>query len=395
MAQIQAGSGGTATPMKASTDRILTTHVGSLPRPPAVVDCLVRKEKGDAHDAAAFARTMRQGVADIVRRQAEAGIDVVSDGETSKISYSTYIKDRYSGFSGEYTPKTHLDLRDHPEFRERMKAFLGPRHEKRLLCTAPVALKDRSLLEQDLANFRAALEATPRTEGFLNAASPGVVAAFMPNSYYASHEAYIEALAEALKIEYEAIAAAGFLLQVDCPDLAMARHTMFQDLEERAFIARAEFHVEALNHALAQVPKDQVRIHVCWGNYEGPHDHDIELARILPTVLKVKARAISFEASNPRHEHEWAAWRDARVPADLLLIPGVLDSCSNYVEHPELVAQRIERFAQVVGRERVLAGSDCGFGTFAGYGKVDGGIAFKKLRSLAEGAALASRRLWA
>ena len=380
--------------MKASTERILTTHVGSLPRPPAVVVCLVRKERGEAFDGAEFARTMREGVADILRRQAQAGIDVVSDGETSKISYSTYIKDRYAGFSGEYIPKTHLDLRDHPDFRERMKAFLGPRHDKRMKCTAPVVLKDRSMLEQDLANLRAALDATPRIEGFLNAASPGVVAAFMPNAHYASHEAYIEALADALKIEYEAIAAAGFLLQVDCPDLAMARHTIFQDLSDEEFIARAAFHVEALNHALANVPADQVRIHVCWGNYEGPHDHDIELARILPTVLKVKARAILFEAANPRHEHEWAVWRDARVPADLLLIPGVLDSCSNYVEHPELVAQRIERFAQIVGRERVLAGTDCGFGTFAGYSKVDGGIAFKKLRSLAEGAALASKRLW-
>ena len=380
--------------MKASSERILTTHVGSLPRPPAVVDCLVRKERGEACDRAEFARVMKQGVADIVRRQAEIGIDVVSDGETSKISYSTYIKDRYAGFGGEHRPKTHLDLVDHPEFRERMKAFLGPRHEKRMLCTAPVALKDRTLLDQDLANFRAALDAVPRTEGFLNAASPGVVAAFLPNAHYASHETYIEALAGALRIEYEAIAAAGFLLQVDCPDLAMARHTAFQDLSDAAFVARAEFHVEALNHALARVPEDRIRIHVCWGNYEGPHDHDIELARILPTVLKLKARAISFEAANPRHEHEWTVWRDARVPEDLLLIPGVLDSCSNYVEHPELVAQRIERYAQIVGRERVLAGSDCGFGTFAGYSKVDGGIAFKKLRSLAEGAALASKRLW-
>jgi 5-methyltetrahydropteroyltriglutamate--homocysteine methyltransferase len=380
--------------MKASTDRILTTHVGSLPRPQAVVDCLVRKERGESRDSDGFARTMQQGVADIVRRQAETGIDVVSDGETSKISYSTYIKDRYTGFSGEYTPGPHLDLRDYPEFRERMKAFLGPRHEKRMRCTAPIALADRTMLEQDLANFRAALATTPRTEGFLNAASPGVVAAFMPNAHYASHEKYIEALAEALKIEYEAIAAAGFVLQVDCPDLAMARHTAFQDLSDDAFVARAAFHVEALNHALARVPADQVRIHVCWGNYEGPHDHDIELARILPTVLKVKARAILFEAANPRHEHEWTVWRDARVPDDLLLIPGVLDSCSNYVEHPELVAQRIERYAGLVGRERVLAGTDCGFGTFAGYSKVDGAIAFKKLRSLVEGAALASSRLW-
>ncbi len=380
--------------MKSSTGRILTTHVGSLPRPPAVVDCLLAKERGAAFDAAEFARTMTQGVADIVRRQAETGIDVVSDGETSKISYATYIKDRYAGYGGEHRPGTHLDLREHPEFRERMKAFLGPRNEKRMQCTGPVALKDRSLLEADIANLRAALAATPRTEGFLNAASPGVVALFLPNAHYPSHEAYIEALAGALRIEYEAIAAAGLLLQVDCPDLAMGRHTGFQDLSEAQFLARAELHVEALNHALAKVPADQVRVHICWGNYEGPHDHDIELRRILPAILRLKARAISFEAANPRHEHEWTDWRDAQPPDDLLLIPGVLDSCSNYVEHPELVAQRIERFAQIVGRERVLAGTDCGFGTFAGYAKVDGGIAFKKLRALAEGAALASKRLW-
>jgi 5-methyltetrahydropteroyltriglutamate--homocysteine methyltransferase len=380
--------------LKASLERILTTHVGSLPRAPAVVDCLLRKESGEALDPAHFEATMRQGVLDSVRRQAEAGIDIVSDGETSKISYSTYIKDRYAGFGGEHRPKTHLDLREHPEFRERMKAFLGPRHERRMQCTAPVALKDRSLLDQDLAHFRAALDAVPRAEGFMNAASPGVVAAFMPNAHYASHEAYIEALAEALRIEYQAIAAAGLVLQVDCPDLAMARHTGFQELSDDAFLARAEFHVQALNHALARVPAGQVRIHVCWGNYEGPHDHDIELKRILPIVLKLKARAISFEAANPRHEHEWTVWRDARLPDDLILIPGMLDSCSNYVEHPELVAQRIERYARIVGRERVLAGSDCGFGTFAGYGKVDGGIAFKKLRALSEGAVLASKRLW-
>jgi 5-methyltetrahydropteroyltriglutamate--homocysteine methyltransferase len=380
--------------MKISEERILTTHVGSLPRSPAVVEWLLRKERGEAFDSQDFARAMREAVREIVGRQAEVGIDVVSDGETSKISYATYLKDRYAGFSGEHRPKTHLDLREHPEFRERMKAFLGPRHERRMLCTAPIAPKDASLLQQDLANFRAALEAVPRTEGFLNAASPGVVAAFMPNAHYPSHEAYIEALAGVLRTEYAAIAAAGFLLQVDCPDLAMARHTGFQDLDDEAFLARAALHVDALNHALANVPRERIRLHVCWGNYEGPHDHDIALARILPIVLKAKAQAIAFEAANPRHEHEWTVWRDARIPEDLVLIPGMLDSCSNYVEHPELVAQRIERFAAIVGRSRVIAGSDCGFGTFAGYGKVDAGIAFKKLRALADGAALASRRLW-
>jgi len=379
--------------MKHSRERILVTHVGSLPRPPAVVEQLLRKERGEGAGEP-FERAMREGVAEVVRRQAALGIDVVSDGETSKISYSTYIKDRYAGFGGEYVPRTHLDLREHPEFRERMKAFLGPRHEKRMQCVAPVVLRDRSLLEQDLSNFRAALDAAQVGEGFLNAASPGVVAVFMPNAYYPSHAAYVEALAEALRIEYEAIVAAGFVLQVDCPDLAMGRHTAYQELSEVEFLARAALHAEALNHALARVPQDQVRIHLCWGNYEGPHDHDIALGRILPIVLGIRARAISFEGANPRHEHEWTAWRDARLPEDRLLIPGVLDSCSNFVEHPELVAQRIERYAGIVGRERVLAGTDCGFGTFAGYAKVDGAIAYKKLRALAEGAAIASKRLW-
>ncbi|MBI3373103.1 MAG: cobalamin-independent methionine synthase II family protein [Betaproteobacteria bacterium] len=379
--------------MKHSSERIVVTHAGSLPRPREVVDCLISKERGMG-TGADFDAAMRRGVADIVRRQAEIGIDVASDGETSKISYSTYIKDRYHGFGGEHVPRTHLDLREHPEFRARMKAFLGPRHERRMQCVAPVALRDRRPLEQDLANFRAALDAVRVTEGFLNAASPGVVAVFMPNACYPSHEAYIEALAEALRIEYEAIVAAGFVLQVDCPDLAMGRHTAFQDLSEDEFVSRAALHAEALNHALARVPQDRVRIHLCWGNYEGPHDYDIALERILPAVLSIRARAISFEGANPRHEHEWVVWRDARLPDDLLLIPGVLDSCTNYVEHPELVAQRIERYARIVGRERVLAGTDCGFGTFAGYGKVDGSIAFKKLRALAEGAALATARLW-
>jgi len=380
--------------MKRGTDRILTTHVGSLPRPPAVVDYLLRKERGQPFDRAGFDRTMHQGVADIVRRQAEIGLAVVSDGETSKIGYSTYLHDRYSGFGGEVKGRLHLDLRDHPEFVNRMQAFTGPRTFTRMQCIAPIELKDRTLLENDIANFRAALAGAPVAEGFMNAASPGVVSAFLPNACYPSHEAYIEALAEALRLEYEAIAGAGFLLQIDCPDLAMSRHTAFQDLTEAQFLARSAFHVEALNHALKNVPVDQVRVHICWGNYEGPHDHDIALEKILPVVLKLKARALLFEAANPRHEHEWAVWREARVPDDRVLVPGVIDSCSNYVEHPELVAQRILRFADFAGRERVIAGTDCGFGTFAGYSKVDGGIAFKKLRALVEGAEIASRRLW-
>lgn len=380
--------------MKTSSERILTTHVGSLPRPDDAVALLLRKDRGEAYDQAEFDRVMRRAVADIVKRQVEIGLDVVSDGETSKIGYATYIKDRFNGFGGDFTPKPHLDLADHPEFRKRMTAFLGSQTFRRLTCIAPISIKDRNAAKFDVENFRSALASSSATEGFLNAASPGVVSSFQPNRYYPSHEAYIEALVAVLQPEYEAIANAGLLLQIDCPDVAMSRHTGFQDLSEADFLKRAAFDIEALNHALANVPANQVRVHVCWGNYEGPHDHDIALEKILPIVLRAKAQAISFEAANPRHEHEWVVWRDAKLPDDKILIPGVLDSSSNYVEHPELVAQRIERFADAVGRERVIAGTDCGFGTFAAYSKVDPAIAFKKLRALAQGAAIASKRLW-
>jgi 5-methyltetrahydropteroyltriglutamate--homocysteine methyltransferase len=380
--------------MKTSSERILTTHVGSLPRPDDAVALLLRKDRGEAYDEAEFDRVMRRAVADIVKRQVEIGLDVVSDGETSKIGYATYIKDRFNGFGGDFTPKPHLDLADHPEFRKRMTAFLGSQTFRRLTCIAPVSIKDRNAAKFDAENFRSALASSSATEGFLNAASPGVVSSFQPNRYYPSHEAYIEALVAVLQPEYEAIANAGLLLQIDCPDVAMSRHTGFQDLSEADFLKRAAFDIEALNHALANVPANQVRVHICWGNYEGPHDHDIALEKILPIVLRAKAQAISFEAANPRHEHEWVVWRDAKLPDDKILIPGVLDSSSNYVEHPELVAQRIERFADAVGRERVIAGTDCGFGTFAAYSKVDPAIAFKKLRALAQGAAIASKRLW-
>ena len=380
--------------MKTSSERILTTHVGSLPRPDDAVALLLRKDRGEAYDQAEFDRVMRRAVTDIVKRQVEIGLDVVSDGETSKIGYATYIKDRFNGFGGDFTPKPHLDLADHPEFRKRMTAFLGSQTFRRLTCIAPVSIKDRNAAKFDVENFRSALASSSATEGFLNAASPGVVSSFQPNRYYPSHEAYIEALVAVLQPEYEAIANAGLLLQIDCPDVAMSRHTGFQDLSEADFLKRAAFDIEALNHALANVPANQVRVHVCWGNYEGPHDHDIALEKILPIVLRAKAQAISFEAANPRHEHEWVVWRDAKLPDDKILIPGVLNSSSNYVEHPELVAQRIERFADAVGRERVIAGTDCGFGTFAAYSKVDPAIAFKKLRALAQGAAIASKRLW-
>jgi 5-methyltetrahydropteroyltriglutamate--homocysteine methyltransferase len=379
--------------VKTSTDRILTTHVGSLPRSDAVNQLLLKKERGEPYDEAAFDRTIADTVAELVRKQADIGIDIVSDGETSKIGYATYIKDRNEGFGGDYTPKPHRDLQEHPDYRELLNRMRGPNLFRRTCCVGPIAPKNEGSLVKDLANFRTALAGAEVSEGFLNAASPGVVAAFQPNQHYPTHDAYIEAVADVLQPEYEAIVEAGFLLQVDCPDLAMSRHTGFQDLTDEEFLKRAALHVEVLNHALRNVPQDRIRIHLCWGNYEGPHDYDIDLTRIFDIVMAVKARAIAFEAANPRHEHEWTIWRD-RTPDDRILIPGLLDTCHNYVEHPELIAQRIERFADAVGKERVIAGTDCGFGTFVGSVLVAPSVAWKKLAALAEGAAIASERLW-
>ncbi|MGA7488542.1 MAG: cobalamin-independent methionine synthase II family protein [Xanthobacteraceae bacterium] len=383
--------------MKTSQDRILTTHVGSLPRTDTVLGLLEARENRAAFDAARFDREMRQAVSDIVQRQVETGIDIVSDGETSKISYATYVHDRLSGFSeegGTETPKPHLDVQPFPDLQRKMALLTGPRRFKRVSCIGPVKVRDRAALERDLVNLRAASAAARPFEAFMNAASPGVVTSFLPNAYYPSHEAYVAAVAEAMREEYEAIAGAGFVLQVDCPDLAMSRHTGFQALSEAEFLRRAAFHVEVLNHALERVPADMVRIHICWGNYEGPHTHDIDLIKIVDVVLRAKAKAISLEAANPRHEHEWAVWRDVPLPDDKVLLPGVIDTSTNYVEHPDLVAERIVRFAGVVGRERVIAGADCGFGTAAGHGKIDPGVAFLKLAALVEGARRATKQLW-
>jgi 5-methyltetrahydropteroyltriglutamate--homocysteine methyltransferase len=382
--------------MKLSTDRILTTHVGSLPRPKAVADLLVKKDQGLPYDQAELDRGVRQAVAGIVARQVAAGIDVVSDGETSKIGYATYIKERLTGFGGEnFVPKSQRDLADYPDFRQRMIQFTGPQVFRRLCCTGDVTLRDHDAVRLDIANFKAAIETSKPVDAFMPAASPGVVSAFQPNRHYPSHAAYIGAVADAMKEEYEAIAGAGIVVQLDSPDLAMARHTGFQDLTEAEFLNQAEQQIEALNHALENVPASSARLHLCWGNYEGPHDFDIPLQKILPIVLKAKPQAISFEAANPRHAHEWTVWRDTKLPGDKVLIPGVVDTCTNYIEHPELIAQRICQFAGIVGRERVLAGTDCGFATFVGHtGRVDPEIAFRKLASLVEGAKLASDRLW-
>jgi 5-methyltetrahydropteroyltriglutamate--homocysteine methyltransferase len=380
--------------MKTSQDRILTTHVGSLPRPPELREILVRKDQGEPYDRDALVRLVRQAVVDIVRRQAAVGVDIVNDGEMSKPGYSTYIADRLTGFAGHEPAKPRLDTRDHPNFLAAYERMTGGNTARRAVCVGPIAWQDRAPLAQDLDNLRFALGQVAATEGFMTAASPGLVPVFQTNRHYPSHEAYIEAIAEAMQEEYEAIVNAGFVLQLDCPDLAMAHHTSFQDLNETDFLKRAELHVEVLNHALRNVPADRARIHICWGNYEGPHDHDIAFAKVAPILVKAKPQALVVEAANPRHAHEWNVWQETKLPDDKILIPGVLDTSTNYVEHPELVAERICRFADIVGRERVIAGSDCGFGTFAGYGKLDPDISFKKLAAMAEGAAIATKRLW-
>src|SRR5688572_24209584 len=378
--------------MKISTERILTTHVGSLPRSGGVVELLYKKDAGEPFDRAALAAAVAAGVA----KQIGAGVDIVSDGETGKVGYATYVKDRLSGFAGHHSPPPHLDLAPYPELREALGRMLGKQSFKRAACVGPIGLVDAGAVQTDLSNLQAALAAhgTTVSEAFVNAASPGVVSAFQSNRYYPSHEAYVDAIAAAMKPEYDAIAAAGFVLQLDCPDLAMARHTGFQELGEAEFLAHAEYQVEALNHTVRDIAPERMRMHVCWGNYEGPHDHDIPLEKILGVVLKAKPAGILFEAANPRHRHEWAVWRDAKLPDDKVLIPGCISSTSNYVEHPRLIAEQLCQYADIVGRERVIAGADCGFGSFAGYSRVDPAVAYKKLRALAEGAALATDRLW-
>ncbi len=380
--------------MKTSQDRILTTHTGSLPRPPELRAVLVRKDQGEPYDKAELSRLTREAVIAIVKRQAQVGVDVINDGEMSKPGYSTYVADRLSGFAGHEPAQPRLDTRDHPNFMAAYTRMTGDNVARRAVCVGPIAVKDTEPLAEDLANLKAALAQVGAVEGFMTAASPGLVPVFQNNRHYPTYEAYVEAIAAAMQPEYEAIVAAGFVLQLDCPDLAMAHHTSFQDLNETDFLKRAAFHVEVLNHALRNVPAESCRIHICWGNYEGPHDHDIAFAKVAPILIKAKPMALVVEAANPRHAHEWAVWRETKLPDDKILVAGVLDTSTNYVEHPELVAERLCRFADLVGRERVMAGSDCGFGTFAGYGKLDPDISFKKLRAMAEGAAIASKRLW-
>jgi 5-methyltetrahydropteroyltriglutamate--homocysteine methyltransferase len=376
-----------------SEERILTTHVGSLPRPEALLAIMQDKFAGRDYDAAALDRTLRDSVRDIVQRQVDVGIDVVSDGEFSKPSYATYVSERLTGFGGEGARNAAADLLDYRSYAAHLVKIGGVIPSTYgSCCQGRVAVKDTSGLETDLANLRAAVDAARPTGAFMNAASPGVVAIFQKNEYYPDDASYLEAVADALQGEYEAIVEAGFLLQVDSPDLAMGRHLAFAHLSDDEFLTVIDRNVEALNHALRNVPADRLRMHLCWGNYPGPHHRDIPLAKIAERVLRAKPRHILLEGANPRHAHEWAVFETVRLPEDKVLVPGVIDSTSNYVEHPELVADRLLRYANVVGRDRVMAGSDCGFGTWAGFGPIDPDICWAKFRTLAQGAALASNR---
>ena len=380
--------------MTRSKERILTTHVGSLPRSEAVTDMVFGEEKGERMEPSARHALLSEAVDSVVARQCEAGVDVVSDGEMSKISYATYIKDRITGFAGDSPRRPPADLEEFPGFLQRQAASGGTPSYRRPECVGEIRVKDMDPLRQDLANFRAAVDRHRPAGAFMNSASPGVIALFQPNRHYPNHEAYLYALADAMRPEYEAIVAAGFLLQLDSPDLGLGRHMMFKGQPDDEYVRQAELHVEALNHALRNLPAERMRLHVCWGNYEGPHHHDAPMEMVLPIALKAKPQALLFEASNPRHAHEWRVFAEADLPGDKILVPGVLDSTTNFVEHPELVAERICRFADIVGRERVMAGTDCGFSTFAGFGAVDPDIAYAKLAAMAAGAAIASKRLW-
>jgi 5-methyltetrahydropteroyltriglutamate--homocysteine methyltransferase len=380
--------------MKTSTDRILTTHVGSLPRPQDVVDLLFAQDRGEPYDPARFDDTMRRGVEEAIANQTAAGIDVVNDGEMSKIGYATYMRHRLTGFElGDVPRATPQDLDDYPEYRDKIAAAGDTPKYKRPICRGPIKVANLTPLHEDIARIKAAMAKANISEAFMTAASPGTIAVFQPNEYYPSHQTYLEALGEAMREEYETIVKAGLILQIDCPDLAMGRHIRFRNADDDEFVHNAALQIDAMNHALANVPADRVRFHVCWGNYEGPHNRDIAFAKIISTVLKAKPQAMLIEAANPRHEHEWELWKTHKLPDDKVLIPGVISSTNNYIEHPEVVAQRILRFTSIVGRERVIAGSDCGFGTFAGFGKVHPKICWAKMKTLAEGAALASGRL--
>jgi len=380
--------------MKRSVDRILTTHTGSLPRPADLIRTMFAREEGVPVDGAALGTRIRSAVAEVVRKQVDAGIAVVNDGEVSKPSYATYVKDRLTGFGGASQALQYQDLVDFPEMAKRVFGDPGRSRRKTPACTGPIAVRDPGAAQADVDNLKAAVADVAADDVFVSAASPGVISLFFRNDHYGSHEAYLFAIADAMRHEYETVARAGFVLQLDCPDLAMGRHIQFAALGLEEFRKMARLHLAALDHAVAGIPPEQLRMHLCWGNYEGPHHYDVPLADLLDLVFAARPQAVSFEAANPRHAHEWKVFERVKVPPGKIIIPGVLDSTTNFIEHPELVAERIARYARLVGRENVIAGTDCGFGTWVGQAAVDPDIAWAKLASLAEGARLASRELW-
>jgi 5-methyltetrahydropteroyltriglutamate--homocysteine methyltransferase len=380
--------------MQRSTTHFLTTHTGSLPRPDDLIRMMYAKEEGVPVEPQALAARVKAAVAELVAKQAAAGIDLINDGEMSKPSYATYIKDRLNGFGGTGNTFVYQDLADFPRLEKRVFGDPGRSRRKTPACNAPISVRDKQAPVTDAENLKAALGGVTAAGGFMSAASPGVVGLFFRNEHYPSQEKYLAAIAEAMRHEYETVAKAGFVLQIDCPDLAMGRHIQYADLSVAEFRKRAALHIEALNYAVANIPAEQLRMHVCWGNYEGPHHRDVALADIVDVVFTAKPAAISFEAANPRHAHEWTLFETVKLPDGKVLIPGVIESKSNFIEHPELIAQRIGRYAKLVGRENVIAGSDCGFGTWVGQAAVDPDVVFAKLAAMAEGARIATREFW-
>jgi 5-methyltetrahydropteroyltriglutamate--homocysteine methyltransferase len=380
--------------MKRSTDRFLTTHTGSLPRPEDLIRMMYAKQEGVPVDAVALERRVAAAVAEVVQKQSAAGIDVINDGEMSKPSYATYITDRLSGFGGTGNTFVYRDLVDFPNLAKRVFGDPGRSRRKTPACNAAIGVRDPQAVQTDVAHLKVALASVKAAEGFLTAASPGVISLFFRNEHYPTEEAYLFAIAEAMRPEYETIAEAGIVLQIDCPDLGMGRHIQHADLSLSEWRKKAQLHVEALDHSVANIHPERLRMHLCWGNYEGPHHCDVPLADVIDIVFRARPSAIAIEAANPRHAHEWKLFETLKLPEGKILIPGVIESKSNFIEHPELVAQRIGRYAQLVGRENVIAGSDCGFGTWVGQAAVDPDVVWAKMAAMAEGARIASRDFW-
>ena len=378
--------------MEVNLKKISVTHVGSLPRKQEVVDFIFARENNQKYNQDDFDNVMNKAVLETVKKQVNSGVDIVSDGETSKISYATYVKDRYNGFSGDSPRNPPADLKMFPSFLKRLADDGGTPTYARPMCTERVSSKGQVDLNKDIFNLKTAMKIYNVSKGFMNAASPGVISLFLQNQFYSSREEYLAALADVMKTEYETITSSGLYLQLDCPDLALSRHMLFNDFSDDEFLKIADLHIETLNYALRDIPEEKVRVHICWGNYEGPHCCDIDMNKVFSTLMKAKAQFLLFETSNPRHAHEWEVFknRKSEIPDNKILVPGVVDTTTNFIEHPELVRQRIERFINIVGEERVVAGTDCGFGTFAGFGAVDPEIAYAKLSTLSEGAALIS-----